>query len=305
MQSNKTILVTGGTGFIGSNIVDYLIKNTIGSNIYVLDRTIKQDNVFVNVQYIKGCIEDETIYEQFSNVNFDYVFHQAAIVDTTYDNDDIYDINCKSLQYLYNLCLKSGATLVYASSAATYGNSPSPNIVGIGENPLNKYGRSKLDMDMFARELIKENKIKIVGLRYFNVYGPREKHKGSMASMVYKIYCNIKNNTATNLLKWGEQCRDFIYVKDIVKGNICAAVSNKSGIYNLGTGISRTFSDMIKILSLTTDSAHLKITYIDNPYTFFQTYTQANIDNTIKDINYTPDFTFESGICDYVKYLQN
>lgn len=306
-MENASILVTGGTGFIGSNIVKHLLSTYPNCKIYVIDRTLKQynmfDKMFNNVVYFQGLIQDPNIYDKFVNINLNYVFHEAAVVDTTYSNDDIYDINSHSLNLLYNLCVKSGATLVYASSAATYGNSPSPNIVGEGEEPLNKYGKSKLLMDQIALKLMEQNKINIVGLRYFNVYGPRESHKDEMASMIYKSYNKLIANQTINLIKWGDQCRDFIYVDDIVKGNILAALSGKSGIYNLGTGIKRNFSDMMKILVNETQKKSITINYINNPYPFFQNNTMADISKSFDDLNYLPDFTFETGIAKYVSVL--
>jgi ADP-L-glycero-D-manno-heptose 6-epimerase len=300
--NGKTILVTGGTGFIGANVVEYLLNNTQDSNIVVLDRSLKELNMVdnANVTYIKGLIEDKDTYDVLSAYSFDYVFHQAAVVDTTYTNEDIYDINVKSFEYLYALCLRSNASLVYASSAATYGNSPSPNIVGEGEEPLNMYGKSKLQMDMLARKYIEENKIPIVGLRYFNVFGPKENHKGNMASMIYKTFRNVENGNNTNLLKWGDQHRDFIYVKDVVQGNICAALSGKSGVYNLGTGIPRNFTDMLKSITESMNASKVQVTYIDNPFVFFQTFTQADITKT-RELGYEPKYTFEQGIADYIK----
>lgn len=302
-METASILVTGGTGFIGSNIVEYLLKNYPQSKIYVLDRTLKKHNMFENVNYIQGLVQDKNIYNELKKFKFNYIFHQAAVVDTTYNDDDIYEINSESLKLLYDLCLNSNATLVYASSAATYGNTQSPNVVGYGEEPLNKYGKSKLLMDKIGLELMKENKINIIGLRYFNVYGPRESHKGEMASMIYKTYNKLLLNDDVTLIKWGEQCRDFIYVKDIVKANILGALSGKSGIYNAGTGTKRNFSDMLKILTTEMKKSTVTVHYIDNPYPFFQNNTMAKIDDTNKDLNYFPDYDFEKGIAEYVNLM--
>lgn len=166
-----TILVTGGTGFIGSNIVKYLCEH-YKSQIIVYDRNLKKNNMIENdkVSYVKGVIEEREQVMKLKKYNFDYIFHQAATVDTTVtDREIMFLANVESFHNIMEL-VNSNTTVVYASSAAIYGNTLSPNIVGFGEQPENIYGESKLKMDQVAddyRKKLPNNSI--IGLRYFNV----------------------------------------------------------------------------------------------------------------------------------------
>jgi ADP-L-glycero-D-manno-heptose 6-epimerase len=172
---DKSILITGGTGFIGRNIVNELLNYNI-KQIIIFDRTLKYSWDSNKIIYIQGnLLSDLHILNDY---NFDIVFHQAANVDTTDMNENIMiNTNYTSFIELIKLCEKKLAKLIYASSAATYGNSPAPNIVGINESPLNIYGKSKLMMDNYLRNNINKLPITIIGLRYFNVYGNGENHK--------------------------------------------------------------------------------------------------------------------------------
>jgi ADP-L-glycero-D-manno-heptose 6-epimerase len=162
-----------------------------------------------------------------------------------------------------------------------------------------------LNLDkLLFNEYTNDKNIKIIALRYFNVYGPHEDYKGRMASMIIQLAKHMNNGKNPKIFKYGEQCRDFIYVKDVVQANIKAALSDKSGIYNVGTGKSRSFNDILLILKnlMNTD---METIYIDNPYTFYQDNTKADITTTCKDLNYDPLYSLEQGVSDYYQYLQN
>ena len=196
--------------------------------------------------------------------------------------------------------------VIYASSAATYGNGPVPNVETQPTHPENVYGFSKAIMDNVARQFAEDNNdMTIIGLRYFNVYGPGEYYKGKMASMVYQLYLQMKEGRRPRIFKMGEQERDFVYVKDIVKINLCALTNGKeTGVYNAATGIPRNFNDMVKCLNKEMGT-NLEPDYIDNPYkAFFQVKTQADITKSTAKLGYTPDYTLEAGIADYVKILK-
>jgi ADP-L-glycero-D-manno-heptose 6-epimerase len=142
----------------------------------------------------------------------------------------------------------------------------------------------------------------IIGLRYFNVYGPREAHKGVPASMVYHLSRQMKAGQRPRIFKQGEQKRDFVYVKDIVEGSIRALEAKQSGIYNLGSGQARSFNELVDVLnrSLGTD---LKADYFENPHAHYQNFTQADLTRVREGLGYEPKYTLETGVADYMKWL--
>ena len=170
----------------------------------------------------------------------------------------------------------------------------------IGNSPLNKYGESKLQQDQIVRNYLKnnENRVPIIGLRYSNVYGNGESHKGNMSSMIYRINQQIKNKELIKLFEYGEQKRDFIYVDDIVGYNVSSAFSNKSGIFNAGYGNSYSFNDVMRFFEIYYNSS-IKVEFINNPYNFFQNHTLCDIDETL----YKPIFDLKNGINQTLKML--
>ena len=170
--------------------------------------------------------------------------------------------------------------------------------------PANIYGKSKVVMDKAAREFNKKHpEVSIVGLRYFNVYGPREYHKNKSASMVYQLYSQISSGKPPRVFKWGEQYRDIIYVKDVVKANLCAYTFRGSDIFNVGTAIPTSFNKTIEILNGLLKS-NKPTDYFDNPYDFFQEATLADMKLSNNKLKFSPDFPPEKGIADYVKILK-
>lgn len=295
----KNILVTGGTGFVGSNIVNYFINKT-NYNIIVIDRTLKKNNQFDGVTYIEFDLKDHlNMSKLLSQYEFDYIFHQGAIVNTKYDNDDIYDINTNAINSVIELANKSDAKVVYASSCAVYGNTTIPNKVGLQECPLNKYAKSKYLQDNIVLNYLNNNgRIPITGLRYSNIYGYGEFHKGDMSSMIYQVNSKIKNNEKIKLFEYGEQKRDFIYIDDVVEYNISSAYSNKVGVYNAGFCNSHSFNDMMRYFDLHYKK-HIDVEFIKNPYSFYQNHTLAEID---KDL-YVPTFNLYDGMNDYLNKI--
>jgi ADP-L-glycero-D-manno-heptose 6-epimerase len=142
----------------------------------------------------------------------------------------------------------------------------------------------------------------LVGLRFFNVYGPREAHKGIPASMIYHLSKQMTGGQRPRIFKQGEQQRDFVYVKDIVQGCLRAMEAKESGIYNLGSGRARSFNELVQILN---DSLGTKFQpeYIENPHAHYQNFTQADLTNARKALSYEPQFSFEAGVADYMKWL--
>ncbi len=318
---DKHILITGGAGFIGSNIAHYLNKYHPRTKVVVFDKFRNDERFsngnlcslghFKNLLGFKGeiIIGDLTKKEDLAkldNYKFDYIFHNGAISDTTCTNQElIMQTNYVSLEYFINKAKENDALLICASSAATYGNTPAPNIVGEGEIPQNAYGYSKLCMDNRLREIIAnddENGFSVIALRYFNVYGIGEYYKGNTSSMILQLGLQAIRNKKVRLFEFGEQLRDFVHVKDIVQANIKAIESHKSGIYNVGSGKARSFNDVINILK--THLGDFEVEYIKNPYKFYQHHTEADISATISDLFYEPRYSLEDGIKNYIDYIK-
>ncbi|ADU66498.1 ADP-glyceromanno-heptose 6-epimerase [Desulfurispirillum indicum] len=303
-------MVTGGAGFIGSNLA-FALKQQ-GHDVVVVDDFssghYKNLIGFTGEVVTMDMARIEELAEVESLLPLDGIFHQAAITDTTVmDQKRMMKVNNDAFRHLLEWAVEKEIPVVYASSAGVYGNSPAPNRVDQGLLPENIYGFSKYAMDMTARSFMERHpEQRIVGLRYFNVYGPGESHKGHAASMVYQLYHQILAGKRPRLFKHGEQKRDFIYVTDIVQANLRAMFSegDVSGVYNVGTGTARTFNDMIAIIcrELATENT---VEYIDNPYAFYQNHTEADISATQGRLGYRPEYTFEAGIAAYLKALQS
>jgi ADP-L-glycero-D-manno-heptose-6-epimerase len=304
-KSKKKYLVTGGAGFIGSNIAKTLEAE--GHEVAVLDDFSKNGH-FKNLIGFKGDVITCDLFTSVPHdMYFDAIFHEAAITDTTVmDQKVMMEQNVEAFKNLLEFAAENDIKkVVYASSAATYGNGPVPNVETQPTHPENVYGFSKVIMDNVARQFAEDNNdMKIIGLRYFNVYGPGEYHKGKMASMVYQLYNQMKAGQRPRVFKHGEQQRDFVYVKDIVKINMCALKNGKeTGVFNAATGVPRDYNDIIACLNKELGT-NLEPEYIDNPYPFFQLKTQADITKSKEKLGYEPDYTLEKGIADYVAILE-
>lgn len=311
------IVVTGAAGFIGSCLVGKLNRMGI-TRIVIVDKfeNNEKEHNLVGKKYLKRVDRSDFVAwlkENEKEVNF--IYHIGARTDTTETDKAIFDeLNLNYSKSVWTLATQYGIPLVYASSAATY---------GAGENgyddshyvveklkPLNPYGDSKNDFDKWVLEQ-KLCPPFWAGLKFFNVYGPNEYHKGRMASVVFHAYRQIMHTGEMKLFKShkeeiddGEQKRDFIYVKDVI--NICVFLMEnkpKSGLYNVGLGKARTFNDLTKNVFSAIDKEK-NIKYIDIPEDIrdtYQYYTEANI-NKIIEAGYKQGFhTIEQGIKDYVQ----
>ncbi|MDS1315988.1 ADP-glyceromanno-heptose 6-epimerase [Aliarcobacter butzleri] len=315
--NKKTILITGGAGFIGSSLAFYFQNNYPKSKIVVFDsfrsgETFSNGNLksfghFKNLLGFKGIvisgdINDKSVLKSLEkNYKFDYIFHQAAISDTTVQEQDLMiKTNVNAYEDLLKIAIKHKANMIYASSAATYGDSDRFE-VGY-EQPNNAYGFSKVMMDNVTYDYLKKDlDISIVGLKYFNVYGPREFFKNKTASMVVQFGHQILKGLTPKLFEGSDKIlRDFIYIEDIIQANIKACNPKKSGVYNVGTGNARSFEDIVNILQKELQINNGK-EYIPNPYVgSYQFFTQANIETTTKYLGYEPKFSLEDGIKAYI-----
>jgi ADP-L-glycero-D-manno-heptose 6-epimerase len=293
-------LVTGGAGFIGSNLSLELEK--IGYDVTIIDNLSSGNKK--NLEGFKGKFIELDISKPFElKEKFGIIFHQAAITDPRFENDnEMIRANIEGFKNIVELAKKNNAKLVYASSASMYGNTKVPMKEDQEKEILSAYAKSKLEMDNIASQLF--DKMHIVGLRYFNVFGPREAHKGRPASMIYHLSKQIKSGKKPRIFKWGEQKRDHIYIKDVVEATIIAANTKKSNIYNVGTGIATSFNELIKILNevLGTD---LKPEYFDNPYEgTYQNNTQADTTKAEKFLGFKAKWSLKEGIKDYMEELK-
>jgi ADP-L-glycero-D-manno-heptose 6-epimerase len=306
-SSNSSILVTGGAGFIGSNLVLALQEGMPDARLTVIDDFRCGD--FKNLAGYRGDFVAQNLatldwQEQFGDEKFDAIFHLASITDTTLHDQfvQVHD-NVESFRRLLNFAGPNRTRIIYASSAATYGAASTASTETNGAAPANVYAFSKAIMDNLASRAAREAKDWIIiGLRYFNVYGPREAHKGVPASMVYHLSRQMKSGQRPRIFKHGEQKRDFVYVKDVVAGSIGALEAKESGIYNLGAGQARSFNELIDVLnrSLGTD---FEPDYIENPHTHYQNFTQADLTRVRGALGYEPQFSLETGVADYMRWL--
>ena len=318
--NNKTILITGGAGFIGSNLAFYFQNNYPNSHVVVFD-CFRSEATFANGNLqsfghyknligftgdvVCGNINSKSDLALLSDYKFDYIFHQAAISDTrVYDQEIVMQTNVNSFYDLLDKAKKDYSVMVYASSAATYGSLPSPQTVG-KENPENPYGFSKYAMDQIAYRYSDENPdMTIVGLKFFNVYGPREYYKAKTSSTVIQFGHQILNGKAPILFEGSDKIlRDFINIEDVIQANIKACNPKQNGTYNVGTGNPRSFQDIADILQkeLGTD---LGTQYIPNPYNGYQMHTQADISTSQISLGFEPVVSLEEGIKVYIPNIK-
>ncbi|MGB7403410.1 MAG: ADP-glyceromanno-heptose 6-epimerase [Arcobacter sp.] len=320
--NEKTILITGAAGFIGSNLCFYFQNNYPNSKVIALDsfrsgETLSNGNLKSFGHYknllgftgtvISGDINDKELLNQIDeDYEFDFIFHEAAISDTTASEQDLMvKTNVNAYEDLLKMAINHNANMIYASSAATYGDATSPQTVG-NENPGNVYGFSKLMMDNITYDYLKKDlDISIVGLRYFNVYGPREFYKNKTASTVIQFGHQILAGNTPKLFEGSDKIlRDFIYIEDVIQANIKAATPKKSGVYNVGTGKARSFQDIADILQKELGT-NLGTNYIPNPYIGqYQFHTEANIEDTKTYLEYAPKYEMEDGIKDYISEIK-
>jgi ADP-L-glycero-D-manno-heptose 6-epimerase len=286
------IIVTGGAGFIGSNLV-------LGLNARGYDDILVVDHLTNGVKYrnmvdcrIADYLDRSTFLERlrqgaFQAETIEAIFHQGACSTTTeWDGQYMMDNNYEYSKILFHYCQSHKIPFIYASSAAVYGADPSFKEALAYEGPLNVYGYSKFQFDQYLRRQTKLT-AQVVGLRYFNVYGPREAHKGSMASVAFHLNNQIKTSDELKLFEGcdgyndGEQRRDFIYVGDVVDVNLWFLDNPQvSGIYNCGTGRSQTFNDVANAVINYHQRGYIKyIPFPEHLKGCYQSYTEANLEH--------------------------
>ena len=311
------IIVTGAAGFISSCLVSELNKNGFNDIVVVDDfsKTEKEKNLEGKSLVAKIQRTDFFNWAKDFAAEIEFVFHLGARTDTTEFDKSIFDeLNVAYSQNMWNFCAENNIPLVYASSGATY---------GIGEHgysdshdildklkPLNPYGDSKNDFDKWALQQEKAPPF-WAGLKFFNVYGPNEYHKGRMASVIMHAFNQITKSGGMKLFashnpeyKDGEQLRDFVYVKDVV--SVCLFLMNnkpENGLYNLGTGTARTFLDLTRA-TFKAMGREEAISFIPTPEDIrdkYQYFTEAEMNKLIHAGYDKPFYSLEEGVTDYVK----
>jgi ADP-L-glycero-D-manno-heptose 6-epimerase len=317
LNKDSTIVVTGAAGFIGSCLVGYL--NYKGYNRIILvddfSRPDKQPN-YDQKKFIEK-IDREIFFEWLfrNKQRIGFVFHIGARTDTAEFDYSVHQrLNVEYSQRIWEYCTVHHIPLVYASSAATYGDGSlgyeDRHAIIPSLHPLNPYGVSKNEFDKWV--LHQKNHPPLwIGLKFFNVYGPNEYHKGRMASVIFHSFNQVKKNGFVKLFKShrpdcadGKQLRDFVYIKDVVK--VCYWLMQNqpsSAIYNLGTGKARTFDDLV-IATFHAMDLEPRIEYIDMPEDIrekYQYYTQATM-LKLRGVGYMDEFySLEKGVTDYVR----
>ena len=309
------IIVTGAAGFIGSNIIKTL--NQLGHfNIIAVDDLTDGHKIF-NLADCK--VADYLDKDDFLNLivnnslpfKTSVIFHQGACSDTTeWDGKFMMENNFEYSKKLLNFCQQQNIQFIYASSASVYGGSEHFYESDSVEKPLNVYAYSKYLFDQYVRNL-SETTAQIVGVRYFNVYGPREQHKGSMASVAIHFNNQVLSNGVCNLFagdhqyKNGEQLRDFVYVEDVVKVNLWFWKNKHiSGIFNCGTGKAQSFNDVANAVINFHNKGEIKyIPFPEKLKNAYQSYTQADLSN-LREAGYTDEFkTVEQAVPEYLTLL--
>lgn len=299
MSLNMKALVTGGAGFIGSQLALRLEKD--GHEVTVLDDFFSAHTE--NLRGFRGKLlkQDASFELQISEV-YDAIFHQAAITDPRYPHDnEVFEKNVNGFRNVLRLAQKNRAKVVYASTAGVYGNGPVPMKEDQEKHCSTAYSRSKLEMEKIALESRED--LHLVGLRYFNVFGPNEAHKGRPASMIYHLWHQIRQGKRPRIFKWGEQIRDFIYVYDVVDANL-RALTATPGIYNVGTGVGTSFNELIRHLNRAMGT-QLEPEYFDMPYdeSTYQCHTLADVEKAKKGLRFEANWKLADAVSDYVAFL--
>ena len=289
------ILVTGGTGFIGSNIAHALIQR--GDEVLITGNDAEQKvpgaHKFLQPSFL-GIDWDEVGH-------LDALVHQAAINETqSKEEKEMMRANVDASKAVFEYAAKNGCrSIVYASSTAIYGDGPTPSKEDQELRPLTPYARSKVEQEKMAAAFAAANPgIRVVGLRYCNVYGPGESHKGRRASMVYQLAQQMKTGNP-RLFKSGEQSRDYIYVKDVVRANILGLEAKENALVNCGSGTSTSFNEVVAILNEVFGTSRAP-EYFENPIKgTYQDKTLCDMSRAKDTIMFVPQFDIRKGIEDY------
>jgi ADP-L-glycero-D-manno-heptose 6-epimerase len=294
------ILVTGGAGFIGSNLASHLAS--AGHEVVVADDFSSAH--WSNLVGFRGEVLTLDVAGDFSPLThlnpFEVIFHQASITDTTVlDQRKMISNNVEGFRNILKLAEDWQSQVIWAGSASVYGKGQAPNRESATPGPLNVYGYSKLAMERLAEQYSGKLVGPVVGLRYFNVYGPGEDHKGRFASMIHQLAKQMRSGKRPRVFTAGEQRRDFVFIGDVVQANINALKSTRGGVFNVGSGKSWTFNQVVAELNRALKT-NLAPEYFDNPFSFTQDWTEADLTDSRQCLGYEPKFDLARGIDAYL-----
>ncbi|MBI4153844.1 SDR family NAD(P)-dependent oxidoreductase [Candidatus Woesearchaeota archaeon] len=302
------VLVTGGAGFIGSNLVGELVKR--GDEVTALDSFFlgTEKNLSAvkdRIKIVKGDIRDAALVSKLGKV--DVIFHQAAASSSPMFRENLKDalsVNIDGTINILNAARDNGVKrVVFASTSSIYGNLPGPQREDMPAMPVNFYASSKLMKEHLAALYGVEYGLETVGLRYASIYGPHEESKGRFANLVSQFLWSMQKNEQPVIYGNGDQTRDFTYVRDICQANILAAVTKKKmigEIFNVGTGKATSLNRLVEILNLLLGKK-IKPKYVKMPVKNYIDTQQHDISKISSVLGYMPGYTLEKGIAEILK----
>ena len=302
------VLVTGGAGFIGSNLAKRLAKD--GHDVVAADTFLSAHwNTLTDFTGDVLTLEDRNDIDSILDVvdrngAFDVIFHQAAITGVIAKDgsatagDDFHGFmrnNVEQFRQLLDLAVDTKARVVWASSCSVYGRGKAPMRESDPYDPLNIYAFTKVTKERLAKKYESRLAHPIVGLRYSNVYGPGEDHKGKLASMIHQLAKQMRAGKRPRIFTPGTQRRDFVYIEDVVSANLAGMKSMFSGVFNAGAGASWSFNDVVAELNRVLKS-NLEPDYFENPYGFTQDHTECDMTLAKEQLGHVPAFDLRKGV---------
>jgi ADP-L-glycero-D-manno-heptose 6-epimerase len=300
------ILVTGGAGFIGANLARALAFKSH----YVTAADSFLSSSYRNLIDFPGDVltlkDPEDIASIRASGPFDIIFHQASITGviaadgtaSVTNEQHMLRNNVETFRALLEYAVETKARVIWASSCSIYGRNPTPMRESQPPDPLNIYAFSKLCMERLADRYAPRLAAPIIGLRYSNVYGPGEDHKGKLASMIHQLAKQMRAGKRPRIFRAGQQTRDFVYIADVIQANIDAMKADQPGIYNVGAGQSWSFNQVVHELNQVLGTT-LEPDYFDNPYAFTQSQTEVDLSRANRFLEYHPKYDLQKGIAAY------